>query len=57
MNWKIEIDWEWLDKYGIDNRNTNTFQYGNIYAAVTMSIALVNDVSLLMTACVEAIVT
>ena len=33
MNWKmeIEIDWEWFDKYGIENRNRNTFQYGNIY--------------------------
>ena len=36
MNWKmeIEIDWEWFDKYGIDNRNTNKFQYENIYGVV-----------------------
>ena len=28
---EIEIDREWFDKYGIDNRDTNKFQYGNIY--------------------------
>ena len=26
---EIEIDWESFDKCGIDNRNTNKFQYGN----------------------------
>ena len=32
MNWRmeIEIDWEWFNKYGIDNRNRNKFQYGNL---------------------------
>ena len=35
MNWRleIEIDWKWFDKYGIDNRNRNKFQNGNIYGS------------------------
>jgi len=30
---ELEVDWEWFDKYEIHNRNTNKFQYGNIFVA------------------------
>ena len=30
---EIEIDWERLGKYGIENRNRNKFKYGNIYGS------------------------
>jgi len=30
---EIEIDWEWFNMYGIDNRKTNKFHYENIYDA------------------------
>ena len=26
---EIEIDWEWFDKYGIENRNRNELKHGN----------------------------